>query len=116
MNDLENKLAFPAVRETIILRYQVSFFLCTYMCSCSEIEMGFANTYGKKFRSKSFKGYHTWFTKMLFKLQGCTVNYIYQDIFCHPNRIQDRCTLGQISGRKLYFISTTFFQMDVLCY
>lgn len=58
MNDLEKKLAFPAVRETIILRYQVSFFLCICMCSCSEIDTGFSNKYGKKIRSKSFKGYH----------------------------------------------------------
>lgn len=55
MNDLENKLAFPAVRETITLRYQVSFFLCTYMCSCSEIEMIFANTYGKNLDLKVLK-------------------------------------------------------------
>lgn len=55
MNDLEKKLAFPAVRETIILRYQVSFFLCICMCSCSEIDIGFSNKYGKKLDLKVLK-------------------------------------------------------------
>lgn len=45
MNDLENKLAFPAIKETIFLRYQVSFFLCMHICSCSEIDIGSSNKY-----------------------------------------------------------------------
>jgi len=46
INDLENKLAFPAVKKTII-RYQVRFLLWVYMCSCSETDMVYANTNGK---------------------------------------------------------------------
>lgn len=57
-----------------------------YKCSCSETDMVFANTNGKNLDLKVSKDTVPGLPKCFLKPQGCTVNYIYQDIFCHPNR------------------------------